>query len=392
LVEGKDAEKVLSTAEALMEGLEEARCAQQTAITALNELIRVIHSYKVKLVQRTTEDLKVLERVIYSAVREVSLTLAHSPTTPSPHIQALLAMTSAEQRSKLHFATVMQTPSDATALVVSKSVNLLISKQLSILPVPQEPVKFLPLIEPTKVYLSPAPFTFSFEAQIADLNTFAFYTAWGFLPNGNVVATGTQNFRTTLSIDCAGGYAVPLADTLDVHFVPGISVMEEKVYLFGGLKGGNSPVCEVLDLYENQWTLLPDMITPRSHFQPALHLHFIYIFGGVDTDRVERFDLTRYCFEPLNLVVPGKHWTTTYCDGDIFYIFTRTEVHRWDQHSPLLKLKEGLSVGFFSQMQPLRVGQEIYFLARSDEERYVMKFQLQSYKLDIALQFGVVAN
>lgn len=373
-----------------MEGLEEARCAQQTAISALNDLTRVVHSYKVKLLQRSTKDLKALERVIHTAIRE--MVPAQHEAAPSPHLLALLAMTPAEQRSKLHFATVMQAPSNATALAVTKSINLFISKQLSVLPVPQEPVKFLPLLEQTKVYLSPTPFTLSYEVHIAELNPLAFYSAWGFLSNGNVLATGTSNTRLTLSIDFALEYAVPLADTLDVHWVPGITIVDEKVYLFGGLKGGNSPVCEVLDLYENEWALLPDMLTPRSHFQPSLHLHFIYIFGGLDTDRAERFDITRYCFEPLNLVVPSRHWIVTYCDEDTFYLFTRTELHKWDQRGPLRKLKEGLSVGFFSQMQPLRVGQEIYFFARNGEDRYLMKFQLQTYKLDIALQFGAEAN
>ncbi len=389
LLTGSGAEKVLNTAEALLGGLEDARSAQQETISALNDLIRTIHTYKIGLLKQTTDDIKVLERVIQSAVRELSLTITQPACRPSDELQALLAMSPVEQRSKLQFATVMKTPNTPVPAAVIKSVNLFISKQLSILPVPSEPIKIIPLIEPTKVYLSPTPFTLSYESPIADLNTFAFFTAWCFLPNGNVFATGTQNNRFTVSIDCAGEFAIALADTLDVHWTPGICSVNSRVYLFGGLKGVSSPVCEMFNLHENQWDMLPDMLTPRAHFQPSVCHQFIYIFGGVDVDRAERFDLTRLCFEPLRLLVPGRHWITTYCDGDIFYLFTRTEVHRWDQRGPLQKIKEGLSVGFFSQMPPQKIGEEIYFFGRSDDDRYLMKFHLQSYKLDIALQFGL---
>jgi len=366
-------------------GLEEAWSSQQTAITALNDLIRVIHTYKLNLLRRTTEDLKMLERIIQSAVREVD-------SATSPDLQALLTMSPAEQRSKLQFTTVMQTSSNNMTLALLKSVNVFISKQFSILPTAQEPVKFILYMEPTKAYLSPAPFTLSYEAHIADLITFAEFTALCFLPSSNVFATGTRNNRHTLSIDCIGEYAVPLADTLDVHWGPGLILVRAKAYLFGGLKGGNSAVCEMYDLYENDWAMLPDMLTPRSHFQPTVHKQFIYIFGGLDVDKAERFDLTRYSFEPLNLSVPGRHFITTYCHGDVFYLFTRTEVLRWDQRGPLQKIKEGLSVAFYSQMSPLKLDQELYFFGSSDEEHYLMKFHLETYKLDIALQFGVGAN
>ena len=47
LLIGSGAEKVLSTDEALLGGLEDARSAQQEDIKALNDLIRTIHTYKI---------------------------------------------------------------------------------------------------------------------------------------------------------------------------------------------------------------------------------------------------------------------------------------------------------------------------------------------------------
>ena len=51
-------------AERLMEGLEEARSAQQVVVQALNEMIRVVHNYKLSVLRRTAEGLSMLERMV----------------------------------------------------------------------------------------------------------------------------------------------------------------------------------------------------------------------------------------------------------------------------------------------------------------------------------------
>ena len=68
MLEGRGADKALGLAEVLLEGLEEARMSQQTAIEALNQFMRMVHTYKLQLLSRLTEEIKVLERVVQGAI------------------------------------------------------------------------------------------------------------------------------------------------------------------------------------------------------------------------------------------------------------------------------------------------------------------------------------
>ena len=380
----------LDTVEALLEGVEEAKNAQLEVVRTLNGFIKQVHAYKLDLVRRTTEDINLLQRTVNSAVKDLAQAISQPNSLVREDLQALITLPAKERTSKLEFTTLINSDGKELLLSVKKCINLIISKQLVVSTQPDAPVQYIPLLEHRHVYISPAPFDSAYEAQITDFNDFLDFTAWCFIPNGNLVITGTQDERVTMSIDCAGSYAVPLADTMEVHWMPGIIRVAARVYLFGGLNGHESNVCEMYDLYENHWILLPDMKSPRSCFQPCQFSHYIYLIGGRQTAYSERFNLQRICFEPIRLQLPSFGWTVTFCTEEgLFVLLIGGDVYTWDQHSSPQKLNEDLGMIFYSQMSPVQVGREVYFHSRRDNlnNSRLMRFDLECMRLVEAVKY-----
>ena len=86
-------------------------------------------------------------------------------------------------------------------------MNVLITKQLNIFPLPEVSVQYIPLLEPNNVYISEPPFLTSYQAYIADFPDMLDFTAWCFLLNENLLVTGARKQRDALSVDCAQAQA-----------------------------------------------------------------------------------------------------------------------------------------------------------------------------------------
>ena len=380
---------VMETVEALMEGLEEAVTAQKEAAAGLNELIRQIHAYKLDLIRRTSADIRQLQSTIISAIHD----LLESLTQNSPmreDLQTLLSLPVREKASKLQFATLIKNTDKEFLRTVEKRINLVITKRLSLLPLPETPVTYIPLLDPRQIYLSPAPFTMSYKAEIADFPDFLDFTAWCFLPNENLLVTGTRIQQHVLSVDCAGGVAFPLAETKVEHWLGGITRVAARVYLFGGIKFTDSTACEFFDLYENSWYLLPDMLSARSGFQPCVYNHYIYLIGGRHTQAAERFDLHQSTFQSIEIELPDSNFTVVFCDKDLFFLFIGREVYTWDQASEPRQLNQDLGLVFYSPMCPVRIGKDLYFQAREGDKENIclMRFDLEGLSLTAALRYG----
>jgi hypothetical protein len=75
------------------------------------------------------------------------------------------------------------------------------------------------------------------------------------------------------------------------------------VYVFGGFNGSALQTSEKYSLTTKHWSQLPDMLSPRHSFSPALHQHRLYLCGG-DTIDCEVFDPADDSFAPLGLRLP----------------------------------------------------------------------------------------
>ena len=354
----------------------------------LNEIVQAVHRYQEKLLQRLAEDIERLERIIEDTLLEVAQT--HPSPPPSAQLQALLSLSPSEQHSNLRFFVATHTQSEELDWVIRRHIDILIYKRIYTIPPVQEPIQYLPLLESSAVHMSPFPFNSSSEVYIADMNPSDTYTAWCFLPNGNCLATGTRNDQLTISIDCQNRSAAPLANTLEMHFHPGLIQVEGSVYLFGGLYGGESPIVELYDLLENAWVYLPRMILPRAHFQPCYYQRYIYIFGGTHRDcgeTSERFSLDSTCFEEVNLSIPTGLTALSYCYDGTFYIFLRDDVYIWNRGEGGKIIHSDTGFIFKPCMSPVRFEDSICFYARKAEDNYLVYLDLQSAQLSTLLQF-----
>ena len=396
MLQGNGAEKALTLAEALLEGLEEVKSAQQVAVETLNGMMQEVHKYKLNLLQRMREGIRILERVIQGTVGEIAASCTTSAPPLRAELQALLPLSPSEQRSTLRFITVTHTKFDDLKSIIRRGMDVLISKQLCTLPAPQEPVTCLPLLESRGVSLSPWPFQSSSQVLIEDLDPSDSCTAWCLLPNGNFLATGTTYHQYTFSIDCQGKSAAPLADTLDVHCFPGIIMVDSKVYLLGGLDGVETSTVELYDLYENAWVYLPSMIHSRAKFQPCYYQRAIFIFGGTNvawSQNGERFSLDSASFEPLEVAFPGGFPTLSYCQDGVFYLFLRDDIVRWERNGKAAEtLAENLEVCFAPCMSPICIENSLYFYAEKNKKHYLMRFNLERTRVDTLLQFDLVTN
>jgi hypothetical protein len=374
--------------EILLVKLEEVRAVQTLAVEKLNEIVLAVHRYKVKLLKRLAEDTKRLESIMEEALLEVAQTQPSHP--PSAELQALVSLTPSEQRSKLRFLIATHTQSEELDWVIRRHMDILIYKRIYTLAPAQEPIQYLPLLDPSAVYMSPFPFNSSSQVYIEDMHPSDSYTAWCFLLNGNCLATGTRNDKLTISIDCHDKSAVPLANTLEVHYYPGLIQVEGSVYLFGGLRGGESPIVEMHDLLENAWVYLPRMILPRAHFQPCYYQRYIYIFGGTHKDcgeTSERFSLDSTCFEPVSLSIPDGETTISFCHNGLFYIFIQDDVFIWDRGNGGRPFQRDTKFFFKSYMSPVRIQDSICLYASKNNDTYLMRFDLQSAQLSTLIKF-----
>jgi hypothetical protein len=361
LLEGNGASKVLELAESLLEGLAEAQSVQHTVVEALNEMVLVVHSYKLSVLRRSSEELRVLERVVQGTIRDLCQSVARPDIVPPAEVQALLS----QQRGKLHFVTLTRTSTEAVAVAVHKSLDVLISSQLPGSPMPEEPVKFLPLLKFPIVYLSAAPFASYHEVTIGDLLAYPAFSTWCCLPNGSFLVTGTKA----------------------VHYNSGIISVNSRVFLFGGLaQNAESATVEMYDLYANAWVFLSDMLSPRSQFQPCRYLHFIYCLGGAFwSDASERLDLEKFCFEPVSLTIPGNLKILSISEAGMCYFFHKDGVYKWEPSGEPVKLMEGANC--LSYMSPVRVGDMAYFFVLQNSTSSLVRFNLRSQSLETAFLY-----
>ena len=231
------------------------------------------------------------------------------------------------------------------------------------------------------------PFKSSYQAQVEGLMPGSDYTVWSLLANGNVLFTGSTSSLSTCFLDCSNNFVCDLPNTREMQPHSGIATVGNCVFLMGGVIDVGLKSVEIFDLMENRWTYAPDMIFSRSHFQPAVWGRYIYALGGLNTEQCERLDLQTMQFESLKPTIPGRKPNVTYCHGDVFYIFTRMVMYRWDQKGALAKVKDGLSIEFYSNINPVKVRNSIYFISQSNSDRYLMQLDLESLKLDISLTF-----
>ena len=97
----------------------------------------------------------------------------------------------------------------------------------------------------------------------------------------------------------------------------GVSVHGGKIYYAGGLNGGRSGAkavawFDVYDPAQNRWQRLPDMPTPRDHFQAAVVDGVFYAIGGRDKDinkttaAVDAYDFSNGTWSTLPTRLPTE--------------------------------------------------------------------------------------
>jgi len=394
LLQGNGAEKALTLAEALLEGLEEVKSAQQVAVETLNGMMQEVHKYKLNLLQRMREDIRILERVVQGALREISQSSAHPPVLPRAEIMALMDLSEVEQRCKLRFLTLTRSSTTPIELFLRKSIDILTSTQLPAPPCALEPPRYLPICTTSDFSISPFPFTSVQPVDIEGLPGNSLFTAWCFLPTGNFLATGSADSKCAFSIDYEQRFAIPLAETIDVHSMAGIVLADKRVYLLGGLKQSlETATVEMYDIYENSWLCLPDMLKPRSHFQPSRYLRFLYIFGGSNSSQsCERLDLDKYVFEEISVSISGRTYLTSYCSSGVFYLFNNGEIYSWEGAGEPRQCANGQDYRFLSLLSPVAVGETVYFFGMQQDEVHLLKFDLRELKLDWCFSVGEIAD
>lgn len=384
LLEGEKSGQALGFAEALLAGLEEGKAAQNEAIEALNQLISTVHNYKLSFLSYSTDRLKKLERVINGAVQEISEYHTHPSMVPSAEIQTLLLLSESELRTRFRFVTLTRSPTTSSLeLFLHKSIDILISTQLPVLTTLQEPVKYLPLLGASTFFVTTPPFNTASPLNIENLIFHNNFTVWCYLPSGSFLATGEQESKSALSIDCGNKYAFPLKETLDEHYMGGIIFAQTRVYLLGGQSHSiATATAEVYDVYEDHWTCLPDMLIPRWHFQPSYYERFIYIFGGgQNSEMCERLNLDNNSFEPLSLSIPGGYYLTSLCSSGVFYIFFKREIYAWEG-GELREAGVGNNPDALSFLSPVVTEGAAYFFGVRDGQEHLLKFDLSELRLD----------
>lgn len=92
------------------------------------------------------------------------------------------------------------------------------------------------------------------------------------------------------------------------RYAHGIAVYGACVYVFGGKNAHISiAASERYRRKGKDWEQMPQMITPRSFFNPCVVGQIIYLIGGAETNRSETFDIVglRFTEVKLDLPVPG---------------------------------------------------------------------------------------
>ena len=386
LFEGEEAGQALGLTKALLAGVEEARAAQSEAIEALNQLICSVHNYKLSFLRFSTDKLKKLERLVNGAVQEISRYQTHPSMVPRTEIQSLLLLSEAELRSRLRFVTLTRSPVSSLELLLHKTTDILISAQLPALTTHQEPVKYLPLLDASTFQVTKPPFNTAYPLNVEGLPFHNNFTAWCCLPSGSFLATGEQDSKSVVSVDCASQFAFSLQNTLDEHYIGGIILADTRVYLLGGQRHSViTTTAEAYDIYEEYWACLPDMLVPRCYFQPSYYELFIYIFGGgQNSEMCERLNLVKNSFEQLSISIPGGHYITSLCSSSgVFYIFFKGEIHTWEGgNGEVRQAGVGDNPDALSFLSPVVTEGAAYFFGVRNGQEHLLKFDLRKLRLD----------
>jgi len=155
------------------------------------------------------------------------------------------------------------------------------------------------------------------------------------LPDNSVVVAGGGLGKNRWSAEVyripESGEITQLKSLNDARRFPGICLCAGEIFLFGGINTREMAQSEKLVVAELQaWTRLPNMLTPRSNFNPCTHLDLVYLCGGAETTACEAYYRATSTFQSLNLVLPECGPTSTVIVGTEMVILAWHYVMWWD--------------------------------------------------------------
>ena len=117
--------------------------------------------------------------------------------------------------------------------------------------------------------------------------------------------------------------------------------------------------CELFNLSNYTWSRIPDMITPRSRFNPVSFNGLIYLCGGYTT-AVECFDPRDRTFQPVAVTLPEAFNTTAVVDNNEIVVITAESITRWNVSTKQKTSADHEDYHIWSVGNPVLLGDVVY--------------------------------
>ena len=214
--------------------------------------------------------------------------------------------------------------------------------------------------------------------------TFNFGTVFCQVNEGAIVALGSAPASQTafwLKIDRASLTTLP--KMAKVRQNPGVIKHADFVYAFGGyrLKCDASSSAEKYSLVAKEWTALPNMSHPRSHFNPCSMGGIIFLADVSKYYTLDTFNPATDEITPLPIQLPESlkgRSVAFVTDNELTIVALSQFVGRWRQgESGLRVIPATVAKGsLFTNVQPVRVGRNLFWVRAKDGK--LVSFNLDS--------------
>ena len=153
-----------------------------------------------------------------------------------------------------------------------------------------------------------------------------------FLPNGHLFLCGglsaSEWLQDACEIDVMSGVVTPVKNMTMRRGRLGICLYFNWVYVFGGWNGAPMRSCERYSLLREAWEVVPDMISARDSFTPAVYRHVAYLCGGSNTVECESYDFACSKFSPLGVNLPEPGFIRSVVFGTDLLLLSDTKMTR----------------------------------------------------------------
>jgi len=152
------------------------------------------------------------------------------------------------------------------------------------------------------------------------------------LPNTHIFICGGYNgnewLQDAYEIDAMSGVAGQLKSMMGKRGRHGLALYYNWVYVLGGWNGVAIRNCERYSLLKETWETIPDMITPRDSFTPAIYRHFAYLCGGSNTFECEIYDFACNRFSPLSFTLSETGYIRAIAFGTDLLLLSESKMTR----------------------------------------------------------------